>query len=292
MKKKHLLAALALWMLAVALRFLIAPALERLPRDYATEIRLDTQSRFRESPDAEWETLQLTGRRVDQTLLSDPEYSIIQADLHWTDDRGVVAYKNSGIYGVDRRTRANLPGYGNVSRTGSFMFPLHMEQKTYPYWDPSFQGERLAAFERTDNLGGLPVYVFRFVINGLDESEGYSQLPGVPNRYKALTDAAGTIWVEPVSGKIIDYEEKGESILAAVDTGKQVGSIYLWGARYGEQTRTAKREEAITMRRRIHMLEIWLPLGFLAAGALWLLPVWRRSAPSALRAAGDGGSGS
>jgi hypothetical protein len=279
-------------MFAVALRFLIAPALERLPQDYATEIRLDTQSRFRESPDAEWEILQLTGRRVDQTLLSDPEYSIIQADLHWTDDRGVVAYKNSGIYGVDRRSRTNLPGYGNVSRTGSFMFPLHTEQKTYPIWDPSFQGERLAAFERTDNLGGLQVYVFRFVINGLDESEGYSQLPGVPNRYKALTDAAGTLWVESVSGKIIDYEEAGESILASVDTGKRVGSIYLWSARYGEQTRTAKRDEAIAMRRRIHMLEIWLPLGFLAAGALWLIPALGRSAPSASRAAGGGGIGS
>jgi hypothetical protein len=110
---KRYLPALAIWTAPLVLYFWLAPRLERLPEDYAAEISYETRSRFRESPTARWETLQLTGRRVDQTLLSTPEYSIIQADPHWTDDRGVVAYKNSGIYGVDRRTRMNLPGYGN-----------------------------------------------------------------------------------------------------------------------------------------------------------------------------------
>jgi uncharacterized protein YuzE len=285
LNKRYLPGALLLWMLAGVVYFWVAPRFEELPENYAAEIRYETLSKFRSTPNAAWETLKLTGRRVDQTLISDPEHSIIQADLHWTDDKGLVAYKNSGIYGVDRRTRMNLPGYGNVSRTGLFVFPQHMAPTNYSYWDPNFQGERVATFERADNLDGLAVYVFRFAVSRLDESEGYNQLPGVPDRYKALTDATGTLWIEPVSGSIVDYEEQGESFFAEPDTGKRVAGIYVWKAQYAPPTKAAKIAEAIEARRYIHALEAWLPAGLLAAGALWLTPGWRRFARAGRRTA-------
>ena len=140
MTARRLILVFSLWLLAAAQHFWITPQLERLPADYAEEPSFAAQSRFRETPAGAWTDSSLTARRVDQTLVSSASHSIIQGDLHWTNDAGVVEYENTGVYGVDRHTRMNLPGYGDVVRTGPFLFPLHTERKNYRYWDPQFIG--------------------------------------------------------------------------------------------------------------------------------------------------------
>ena len=148
------LPALGLLLFAAIQYLWISPQAERLPSDYAEEISLTASAQYRESATEGWTNSKLTARRVDQTLISTATHSIIQGDMHWTNDAGVVEYENTGIYGVDRYTRMNLPDYGNLVRSGPFLFPLHTKRQTYRYWDPVYLGERVATFERTDNIGG------------------------------------------------------------------------------------------------------------------------------------------
>ncbi len=276
---RRLWPVLVLWLLAAAQHFWITPQLERLPADYAEETSFAAHSRFRETPTSPWVNSTLTARRVDQTLMASASHAIIQGDLHWTNDAGVVEYENTGVYGVDRYTRMNLPGYGDVVRTGPFLFPLHTQPTTYRYWDPLFIGGRVATYERASNVDGVPVYVFRFTASALDESAGYSQLPDVPQRYRVHTDGHGTMWIEPVSGIVVDYEEQGISYFVEPATGKRIAEFYLWNDRYTQQTRSAKVEQAVAARRWIMALEIWAPAALLLAGLAWLVVVLRAKAP-------------
>jgi len=276
MKARLLSIVFGLWLLAGVQYFWIAPQLIQLPADYAEETLYEARARFRETPDGDWQEADLIARRVDRTLVASAEHSIIQGSLHWTTATGVVAFETTGIYGVDRRTRMNLPGYGDISRHGKFLFPPHTKRGTYRYWDPHFLGSREAVFEGSEQVGGLPVYVFRFAIQGLDESSGYSHLLDVPERYRAFTNGQGRLWIEPTSGVVVDYQEQGLSYFAEPATGKHVADLLAWNDRYTAQTRASKLRHAQAERWRIHGLELGLPLALLLAGAVCLLLALQR----------------
>lgn len=280
MRLRLLILMCGLWLLAGVQYFWIAPHLMQLPADYADETRYATKSRFRATPDGDWEDADLIGRRVDQTLVAGAEHSIIQGSLHWTTAEGLAAYETTAIYGVDRQTRMNLPGYGDNSRDGQFLFPPHTEARSYRYWDPQYIGARVANFARSETLDGVPVYMFHFRVQGLDESAGFAHLPDVPERYGAHTEAEGSLWIEPTSGLVVDYEERGTSYFVEPDTGKRIADLYTWSDRYTPQTKAAKLQQGVAARRRIQLLELGLPLGLLLAGSLCLaLGLLRRRAP-------------
>lgn len=284
---RHLVIFSALLVLAALVRFEIAPRLNELPAAYASETRYAAESRWRETPDGAWTPITVIARRVDQTIVATGATHIVQGDVHWTTESGQVLFESAGLYGVDRRTRLNVPGYGNIERTGQFLSPPGVARAAFLFWDPMFIGPRTATFDRVETLADLAVYVFRFSGTAMDETTGYGYLPGVPERYRTLTDGQGALWIEPVSGVLVDYEEAGDSFFVAVATGERVASFFQWRDRYTPETRTAQLALARTFRTRILALERWLPGGLAALGLIGLAVEglrWR-GGPAAQRAA-------
>ncbi|MCJ7432457.1 MAG: DUF3068 domain-containing protein [Anaerolineales bacterium] len=272
----HLLIGLGLVALAGLLHFTLDTLLTPLPADYASETQYATEDEFRDSPTGEWQSSNLIIRRVDQTLSVSGGVSIIQGDLHVTSTSGEVIFESSGLYGVDRCTRQNLAGYGDIGRTGQFLFPLHLQRVTYEYWDPMFIGSRTATFDHAENLDGLEVYVFHFTGTGMDETAGYSALPDVPDRYDAHTDGQGRLWIEPVLGIVVDYEEQGISYFVDRASGERMADFHEWSDRYTPETQAAQLALARAARTKHLALELWLPGGLLLAGLFWLaVSLWR-----------------
>lgn len=267
MRKRYWLAGFALCLLAALQWRWVGPQLLRLPADYADEISYDASSRYRDSPTGPWTRSRLVARRVDQTLLATADRSVIQGDLHWTDADGVAQYETSNVFGVDRHTRANLPDSGNARRTGAYLFPRHTQPRTYVLWDPQYVGPRTARFEEATRIDGLRVYRFSFTASNLDETAGYLAVPGIPERYRAFTDGQGRMWIEPTSGVVVDYEERGNSFFVDVATGRRLGDFYQWTDRLSAPSRAAKLAQARAGRRRILWLEYGLP-GMLALAGL------------------------
>ena len=185
-------------------------------------------------------------------------------------ESGAVIFESTGLYGVNRFNRQNVPGYGDTERTGQFLFPPDVQPTTYTYWDPMFIGPCVATFDHVETQAGLAVYVFRFSATGLDETAGYSYLPDVPERYAARRSGQGMLWVEPVSGIVVNYAEQGLSYFADPTTGKQVAEFHSWHNYYTPEIQTAQLRLATAARFRILALQVWLPVGLALAGLIWL----------------------
>lgn len=187
-------------------------------------------------------------------------------------ESGAVNFEYTSLYGVDRRTRANLPGYGSVERSGQYLFPTHVEQKTYPAWDPMFIGLRQATFDHFENIDGQQVYVFTFSCAGMDETAGYSFMTDVPEQYRVFTDGQGSLWIEPLSGIVVNYEDQGVSYLVDSASGTRLsnGEFHQWVNSFTPETRLAQQRLARAARLRILLLEVWLPGASLLAGLIWL----------------------
>lgn len=257
---------------AAALAFSwLAPLLNRLPESGAEEWRFSVNARSRDTPDGPWSDISVVARRVDQTLLHSADHLVIEGDLYWATGDGTPLFQNTGIYGVDRRTRANIPGYGNVERSGQYRFPLHTGRGDFRLWDPIFSGPRSVSFERDDSIGGLAVHVFRFTAIDIDETPGFIHLPDVRERFEARTDGEGRLWIEPTSGVVVDHEERGSTFFAEPRTGDRVAEFQNWTSRYDDATRAAKLQQARDARWRILGVEVVLPSALLLTGVACLV---------------------
>lgn len=271
------LGVVLLWLLAAVLRWEIAPFLEALPTDYAAETHYLGKARSHRSPTASAEEFESNIRRHDQALTSADGRAMIQGDLHWLTPSGMVIFETINLYGVDRRTRENVSGYGNLNRSGQYLFPPHTEKKTYGFWDPNYAGPAVATFDRIEAFRGIKVYVFNNRVDGIDETAGFTALPDVPSKYRASTFGQGRFWVEPLSGTVVNHEDGGTSYFVDAKTGRRVGQpIIQWTQRYTDETVEAQLQLARSTRRWMLALEVWGPVLLVLTGMIWSIVEFSR----------------
>jgi hypothetical protein len=268
--RNPLLIFLGLLISAVLVRYWVAPQVTRMPTDYAAEMDLININGYRESPGDLWETHDMIARRTDQVLSTLNDALIIQGALSVYNKDGSVNFETSALYGVDRRSRMNVSDLGDTQRSGQFLFPPRIQKSTYVYWDPVYIGPRTAIFDRIEEIDGLGVYVFNFSAENFDESDGFSYLPLVPEKYRAITNGQGILWIEPVSGIVVNYEDQGSSSYVDISTGSAVADFSRWDERYSPETIANQLSKARAARGWILLLENWLPAALILAGFIWL----------------------
>jgi hypothetical protein len=275
-KVREMAYLLSLVLLVAAYCSWMPQRLTAMPASYGPEAGFLLEGRYRPNLTASWEPTRLRGRRINLTLAAHGNVSLVQGTLRWNDEAGFPVFETKGIYGVDRRSRANLSAYGDVSRTGQYFFPPHTQPRSYPVWNPMYTGPYRADFERHAQIEGLPVLVFRFQVRALDESPGYANMPGVPERHRALTDSAGLMWIEPVSGILVHYTEQGKSYLAGAADGVVAGEFFHWNVSFDPPTRVERLKLARSARREIFWYERGVPALILGTGIAALVAFrWR-----------------
>lgn len=265
-----LIPALTLLVLALLLNLAVAPQVKLLPADYRHVFNYSAESQLRESADQDWVPSQVSVRQVAQTLKVTGQVAIIQADLFWYRDSGELIFESTGIYGVDRASRMNLAGFGNTDRTGQFLFPPAIQRTAYTFWDAMFIGQRRAVFEDIVNLEGITVYRFHFTGTDMDETAGYESLPNVPEKYHVRTEGEGTLWLEPVTGLLVDYQESGTSYFVDPVSEQKMADFFTWKAAFTTETRQSQLLKARTGRFNSLMLEYWLPGALTFIAVIWL----------------------
>ena len=98
------------------------------------------------------------------------------------------------------RSDDSVPHDGLVNK-----WPFDSEKKTYPYWDGTAGAAFDAVYDRTENLDGLEVYVYKVSIVDapIDIAEG------VPGTYSSAKE----IFVEPGTGAIVNQTEDQQRYL-------------------------------------------------------------------------------
>lgn len=266
-----LLPALLLMALAGLVRFVIVERGEILPANYSHTLEYTAESQFRQSINEKMSSSSVSVRNVAQTLTVTGPVSIIQNDLYWYTTAGELIFQSQGLYGVDRSTRMNLAGYGNTSRSGQFLFPPNIKQESFTLWDAMFIGPRQVEFEEIEMLDGLKLYKFHFYGKDMDETAGYASLPDVPEHYRVQTNGVGTLWIEPLTGVLVNYEESGVSQYVDPVTDETVADLFIWRDTFTPETRNSQTALARRDRVRIQALKTWLPGVPLATGLAWLL---------------------
>jgi hypothetical protein len=220
------LALLGAFLITVAIlaQFYATPRLERTPIDVDSTTLLsgtvqlsDGDGGLEESPVKAFSVTHADSELSDDDVVVFQNSSCLVKDEGGVDscvsaddpqDRLVSA--STDDFATDRRTAmaVNDPQFLPPSaeeKTGLVnKWPFRAEKKTYPYWD-SLAGEAVdAEFDRTDEIDGLEVYVYRVEQSGTP----IELSAGVPGSL----DAEKEITIDPVTGSIIDQVDHQERL--------------------------------------------------------------------------------
>jgi hypothetical protein len=242
------LTVIGLVLVVFALVWLLAifPAMAKMPADYEQEytfegfikqLNTDTMS-LDEIPTDVVRLLTATGVEDDVLLLQqDINIYVAQSDT--------LLSSTSDVYGLDRTTRENVAGYGNMDRTGSFTLPAGVEQKTYSFWSSSAMTALPADFVGEEEYHGITVYSFQ--INVSDLSAGTMTGTDAPQMMDVLTE----IKAEPVSG--VPVYLATTTIMKAQLTAGDPTTIYANSMAYTDET----IDEMVELAKDTRSLILW-----------------------------------
>ncbi len=174
-----------------------------------------------------------------QPCLDDSDERLItnSIDVFATDRRTALAVDNGDF----------LPA-GSVQHEGLVnKWPFNVEKKTYPYWDGTIGSAVDAEYVGTKDIDGLETYEFTVSVPEVEA--------------EILADTVGTyqtdqtLWVDPVTGSIIDQE--GGQVLK-LENGATVLDI---NVAYTDETVQLNVDDAKSSGRLLSIIDVALPIG-------------------------------
>ena len=193
-------------------------------------------------------------------LVKDPDGNAPDCVSADDPDKRLVSAGTS-TFATDRRTALSVPDFESLPadaepREGLInKFPFDVEQKTYPFWDGLTSTARDAVFQGTEDVDGLETYKFLVDIKDAD----IEITSGVVGKYSSTK----TMWVDPVTGSIIDQNEKQTRTQA--DNGQLLLDLDFG---FTDETVAANVESAKANGSKLTLLTSTVPL---VAGVLGLV---------------------
>jgi hypothetical protein len=242
---------LALVVFALVWLLAIFPAMAKLPADYEQEYTFDGSIMQLNSETMSLDEIPTDIVRLLTATGTEDDVLLLQQDINiYHAQAGILLTSTSEVYGLDRTTRENVAGYGDMDRSGQFTFPAGVEQETYSFWSSSAMTTLPANFVSEETFQGITVYNFK--IDSSDLPAGTMEGTGALQTMDVLTE----IKVEPVSGVPVyttttttvkaqlmsgdptpiyvnSMAFTSETIDEMVDLAKSSRSLILWASFYG-----------------------------------------------------------
>jgi hypothetical protein len=257
------------------------PELLKLPRDYSRDFTLF----FLSNEDYDLED-GFSGDSIvnavskDKTISVDGDNQVIESYYIAETLAGELAWEARNKFSIDRETRENINRNDEGARGSYFVFPQELEKKSYKIWPLGYNHSFDVQFDGVENVEGLEVYHFSFTDEITDDTEDYTWIELIPDTYHVNSVQSADFWVEPVTGKIINFDDGGISYYTDKITGEKIQDFLTWQDKFNNDTIANQVRIAQNEKQKIFLYERWIPilLGLIAFAFLIALFASRRVA--------------
>ena len=230
--------------------------------------------------------------------LSNSEVSAVQVNnrLLSSDGRTVIN-KTQRVFTIDRRSGevVSAPGQDR-KRTGYYLvFPFDVPPRPLPYWVEQIGAAIPARFAGREKVEALPCYQFEAEYHNrhVPTPEGYPEamsgaqlksflgMPGlpigdaVPVDLRFVAPGREIVLVEPEAGTPVDYPSSEQSVSVAAGGGSAGFAVTRLLFKFDYSMRRSSVSEAVLVARdemaKLRLQFLYIPLGFLALGAVSVL---------------------
>lgn len=174
-------------------------------------------------------------------------------------------------YGVNQKTLAHAPGYGDRDRDGYLFAPRGLrEGQNFRYWHINYDVPADMQYKAKEDIDGLSVYRYHADLKA-DQTKDLSHLSEVPEKYGINLDASLDIWVEPQTGHLIKYEDQTTAYYYDQKTSQRVMPWNRFSNKFTESSITKHVELAQQDIFRESLLTLVIPIVLVLIGLLLAL---------------------
>lgn len=252
----------------------VIPQFEKLPVDFTYTADIFSLDNFYDES-----TQEFIGNQISKTRFS-YEVVSVQGDVfvlkNAFDARKITGEKIFAVerlYGIDRSTGEHVLGYGDHDREGWLFAPKNLKKQNYTYWHVNYDSPVEMHFEEEEVIHGLKVYKYAANYHA-DQTENLGYLPGVPEERGVNLDVNLQTWIEPVTGRMIKYEDHTAAYYYNKSTGERTHpwnnfSNTFTDLSIEEQVKIARHE-----KRGVMFVTLVVPLALAGAIVLMLFLAW------------------
>lgn len=128
-------------------------------------------------------------------------------------------------HGINPFTGKHIKGFGDHDREGYLFAPKHLQKRQpFTYWHVNYDGPAHMQYVKEEHLFGLTVYKYETNYQGviIDQTKNLTDLPGVGVTRGVNLDPHLTLWIEPVSGRLVKYQDQTTAYYYDLATGKRL----------------------------------------------------------------------
>ncbi len=167
------------------------------------------------------------------------------------------------LYGIDKRTGKHVTGYGDKDRNGYLFAPRNLKKhQNFIYWHINYDTPAYMEFQDEINLYGLNLYQYETDYHA-DQTADLGHLPGVPEKRGVKLNINLKLWIEPITGRLIKYEDDTLANYYNLTTNEVINPWNKFNNRYVDDS--VKRQILETQNEifRIRLIKLIIPILFL-----------------------------
>lgn len=243
----------------------ISPELLVLPPNYSSIAGMvhDENNRFVIGSNWSGKAISLSSSEI-KTFKTLGDQASLQSLFRVESLTGDTLFELDQNFLIDRETRHNLPGGNDVSGKSMILFRPNTSRSNQNYWPIEMGSPSVLNYVGNKTIQSLNTYHFQTVNSVINDTIGYEFLPLVPEKYQVNSRVNMDIYVEPVTGIVIDHEDSGVSSYVDKD-GKTIWDIAQWSNKYNEPTINMRVAQARSQKQTYLLISRIIP------GAIFLL---------------------
>ncbi len=235
--------------------FWVAPPLKRLSNHFRYEADIFSVDNFFDEAKQQFLGPQISKTKFTYEAVSsgrDGSELIIENvfDVRKITDEKIFSVSRN--YAIDPQTGRHLSGLGDRDREGYLFAPRWSWKKPYTYWHINYDAPARMLFQNTEKLYGLTVSRFSADYHA-DQTSSLGFLPGVPAIRGVQLDVNLQVWIEPVSGTLVKYEDNTTAYYYDIKSGQR---LHPWNKFRNRYTDTSLKEHV-----RLARWEKWKIIG-------------------------------
>jgi len=256
--------------------FWIAPKLKEFPTDFSYSAKILSIDNFYDETVRKFE-----GEHISKTTFQfavvkvNPNYLTIKNSFDVSKLSNKPIFSVSRLYYVNPFNGAHVAVTGGENRVGWLFAPRYLSKNAFYYWHVNYDTPALMHFAGTETIDGLKVYRYTAHFTA-DQTENLTHLPGVPDKRGIKTDVRLRLWIEPVSGWLIRYQDNSLASFYDKKTGAMLSPWNRFSNRYTQNSIHEKITEARALKRKFLILDFGVPILILCSPLIIMTATYLR----------------
>lgn len=255
---------------AVLWRWAMAPYLLMIPEDFTYSADLESVDNFYNAEKDAYNGPQYSETTFSYQVMSSTEKGLeIENLFHVHTIEGTEIFSTQRIYGIDPKTGAHVQGLGDKDREGFLFAPRNLKKgEPYSYWHVNYDGPAEMSFVGEETLYDLTVYHYETYYDGIvvDQTADLDYLPGVPEEKGIKVTPHLEVWIEPISGYLVKYQDETTAYYYDIETGETLSPWNHFSNTYTDESVAEQAALAYSLKNKTVFFQSYLPLIFVLLG--------------------------